>query len=168
MYFEANGFMNAYSIKKQQMRTYLGKELNEIPKPCCIVLLSFACELYLKVLFCLEKIEEDSSTESITMEKGHNLDELFNRLGHELKQAIADDTECTIEGLTTELRNHKDDFIKWRYIFESNLDEFAYNVDFLEKVVNSLYKKSKIKVNKVGFNATDISYSISGTDNYCE
>lgn len=162
MYFEANSFMNLYNDKKEQLRSTLGKESNEISQPCCIVLLSFACELYLKTLFCIEKIEENNNVSDISMEKGHELNNLFVRLSNNLKQIISERLNYTVEQLENELENHKNDFVKWRYIFEIKSDEFQCNISFLERIAHILCEISKSKVDKIEFRANNISFTING------
>lgn len=88
MFFEANSFRNSYITKIEQLRNSLGTISDEVIQPCCIVLLSFACELYLKLLYCLEKIENGNNIEFVEMEKGHELNVLFNRLTFDSKNLI--------------------------------------------------------------------------------
>ena len=162
MYFEANSFMNAYVLKKEQLKAALGKISHEISQPCCIVLLSFACELYFKALFCIEKIEEDDSISVVKMKKGHELDDLFNRLSNDLKKMVSQKTNYKVEELTQQLNVHKNDFIEWRYIFEKDSQKFKYNVSFLENIANTLYEIAKDKFENINFNSSNISFELMG------
>lgn len=164
MYFEANAFINLYYQKKEQLLSTLGKESDEIAQPCCIVLLSFACELYLKALFCIEKIEEATKVPNISMKKGHELDNLFIRLSGDLKLIISEKSGYTVEQLENELKKHKNDFVKWRYIFEISSDEFLCDISFLEKIACILLEILKSKVDKIEFRANNISFTINGED----
>lgn len=157
IFFEANSFMDAYTTKKCS----LGKSPNEIGQPCCIVLLSFACELYLKLLYCLEKIENDNSIEDIKMEKEHKLDVLFERLSSNLKKMIAEKAKISVDEILTKLDKHKNDFIEWRYIFEKDENNFDCSIQFLEYIVGIIYEISKHKVEKIDFNSKSTSFEIN-------
>lgn len=159
LYFEANAFRNGSNSKIFQIHSkeYCNKAQNEIPQPYCIVLVSLACELYLKLLICLEQIQKDNNVTFVSISKKHKLDELYENLSNKTKALILNEIGYTSCDMENKLNEFSDDFIKWRYIYEENNSKLEYNITFLQKLMNVLFEISKKNVEKIEFGANNMS-----------
>lgn len=88
--------------------------------------IAFSCELYLKSMLVLEKQ---------SLERGHSLDELYQRLDNDnTKLRIRDNTKSTDFDL--ELKELGKSFEVSRYVYEYT--EMACNVIFLTSLIDTL------------------------------
>lgn len=92
----------------------------------CVILISIACEIGLKALLVLENKHPH----------GHYLNELFNELSSQMQESIMQCTSCEPDYFNKELLKNKDNFIKWRYYYESS--QLTANYGFILKLFYSI------------------------------
>lgn len=113
--------------------------LLEIPR---VVLMSFACELYLKTLLYHSKGSE--------VPHAHKLSELFFKIMPSYKDELSKLMGMEITELESKMTINGDAFVKWRYCFEFGdgtsidsefLNELCYS---LRKIVDGLFKPEQL------------------------
>lgn len=128
---EANAF---YNVSYRCIDMMLGDNMNAF-----FTNVSFACELYLKCLLLMQKID---------CRKEHNLYKLFKKLPEEIQNEIK---EAHPYGNTTKncFEQEIDDlgqaFVVFRYMYEKG--NMAYNAQFLLELIDILHKY--INYNKI-------------------
>jgi len=194
IYFEANAFKNSFKCKLNEIKDkkYQAKEHDEQPVPLCVTLLAFACELYMKFLICMQELELDKEAAYVRTVRGHKLNDLFGELNSDNQNQILNLLSIKKEKFEEELEKFSNDFITWRYIYESDEDtEYnsenlisehilkcdgevetterplkIYMLDFMINFLETLWNLAKYKVNHtdIDFGNTAMSISMEGTE----
>ncbi|MDY3265959.1 MAG: hypothetical protein SOX26_00160 [Phocaeicola sp.] len=105
----------------------------------CVILSSIACEVGLKALLTYEGQPS----------RGHDLYELFYKLSPQIQTIIIQYTSYELEHFNKALLESKNNFIKWRYYYEST-NLFA-DYDFIFRFFCAI--KANIDIIKPEYNA---------------
>ena len=127
-----------------------GEEINsdefELALPC-VLLLSFSCELYLKIII---------TKKGLTYKNTHDLLWLYNILDDVTRRKIREYSDETDENEFAKiLQENKDTFPEWRYFYGIDLDKKPGNftvVDapFLDKLLRGLEKVTEELMDSLG------------------
>lgn len=148
LFSSANGFYENYKYTRKNMSENKRQICCESPLPVAACSAFFATELYLKLIHGFTYWEQHKNNkdnpENITYyPDGHNLYDLFNSLDEETQNSIFKklSSDCSKERFLNSLKEYKNGFMVWRYIFE-NEENMNINLCSIDYILQALYEVS--------------------------